>query len=421
MSVLPPYPPYESCLATPTWEQYFSEQTEGTVGWIVCAYFEGGSTTGWGTDKVGLLAEGSTQAQVETAVSAAYGNWASLYLGGSAGFVNVTEVNGVTVYEFQLQGYVYTPYGPVSTIPPMPVEGPTVNWITGQEAAACCSATYADNAAVWDMVAVEAGMLLYQMSGRQFPGLTHAHVRPMNQACGCSWASGLGPWLWLPGGYAGGYAWGGGYGAGWGWWNENGQQMGCNGLSRVRLSGYPVRQILKVTINGEVLDPDCYRLDEWRYLTRMSLPGATPDSTYIQGFWPSCQALDLNDDQPGTFSVDYLWGVPPPPLGLQAAKQMACQLYLACGDGEDCVLPAGVTKVTRQGIEVERELLADFFSNTGTGLVAVDAFLSAYNRTRAKMRAAVWSPDVQGYSRPIGNTSGDASCASLLGMNDLGI
>jgi len=414
---LPPYPPYQPCL--PAWEQYFAGQTPGSVGWIVCAYFEGGSTAGWSTDTTGLLAAGATQEDVYTAVSAQYGNWATTFQGGYARFVNVSVVNDVQVYEYELVGYVYTQYGPVSTAPPMPVLGPSVSWITGVDVAACCGVDYGSNPDVLDTVAVEASMALYQISGRQFAGLTSAHVRPMNQACNCEWAAGLGPWMWLPGPYSGGYDWGGGYGAAWGWWNEQGVQFGCNGLSRVKLAGYPVRQIRQVTINGQVLDPSCYRLDEWRYLTRMSLPGPP----YTQAFWPGCQAMDLNDDQPGTFSVDYLWGVNPPPLGAQAASQLACQIYLQCvGDATDCVLPTGVTRVDRQGITVERDIIFQWLDPTkSTGIVLIDLFMASYCRNKAKMRSAVFSPDVQQYSRPFQNTSGDSSCDSTLGMNNFGI
>lgn len=409
---LPPYPPYESCL--PANEAYFAGLPTGTVGWVVCAYFEGGSTTGWSTDQLGTLAAGSTQAEVEAAISAAYGNWATTYINGAVGFVNQTEVNGNPIYEYQLQGYVQTAYGPVSTAPPMPILGPTVNWLSGSDVAACCGIDYGSNPDVLDTVAIEAGMALYQISGRQFAGLTTAHVRPMNQACGCSWTSGLGPWFWMPAPYSGGFAWGGG----WGWFNDNGNQMGCNGLSRIKLAGYPIRQIRQVKINGEVLDPSCYRLDEWRYLTRMSLPGPP----YQQAWWPSCQALDLNDDQPGTFSIDYLWGVPPPPIGVTAAAQLACQLYMSCaGDADDCLLPVGATRVVRQGIEVDRGVLVNFLDpSKPTGLAALDTFIRAYNVSRAKMRSAIYSPDVEQYARPIGNTAGNAECDSLLGSNDFG-
>lgn len=312
---------------------------------------------------------------------------------------------------------------PPSSPPPGPFFGPSVTWITGQDVAQCCAVNYGDNPSVLDSVAYEASSFLYEYSGRLFAGMQTAHVRPMNQACGCSWASGLGPWAWGPTPYLGGYAFGGAYGGyGWGWWNASGVQIGCTGLSRVKLAGYPIRSITQVKINGEVLDPDCYRLDEYRYLTRMSIPGDDPPGTYIQAFWPGCQAMDLNDNQPGTFSVDYVWGADPPPVARRAACQLACQLYIACiGDGSGCVLPAGVTKIDRQGVSVSRQLLADYFSDTGTGLVALDTFLAGYCRSRAKMRSAVFSPDVQQYSRPFANTDGDADCTSTLGMGDWGV
>lgn len=308
--------------------------------------------------------------------------------------------------------------GPESP-PPGPFFGPVVTWITGGDVANCCGVDYGGNTSVLDAVAFEASMALYQISGRQFPAVQNAHVRPCNQACGCSWTSGLGVWWGMPAGYGGGYAWGGGGFGGWGWWNENGTQFGCQPLSRVKLAGYPIRQINQVTIGGEILDPACYRLDEWRYLTRMALPGPP----VVDAWWPSCQNMALNDDQPGTFSVDYQWGSDPPPIGRDAACQLACQLFMACGgDAADCLLPAGTTRVERQGITVERGLLTNWLNPAEpTGLVVLDTFLRAYVRNNAKMRSAIYSPDVQAYSRPFANTAGDAACYSTLGSNDFGV
>jgi hypothetical protein len=133
--------------------------------------------------------------------------------------------------------------------------------------------------------------------------------------------------------------------------------------------------------------------------------------------------MSLNDDQPGTWSVDYLWGVPPPPLGSQAAAQLACQIYLQCvGDADNCVLPLGASRVTRQGVEIDRNIIFQWLDPTkSTGIVLVDLFLAAYCRNKAKMRSAVYSPDVQAYSRPFANTAGDAACTSTLGDDDFGV
>lgn len=289
---------------------------------------------------------------------------------------------------------------PTPPRPPGPTLGPCQTWITGEDVAGCTQIEYGSNPAVFDTVAYEASMALFEISGRQFTGLCERTVRPCRQACGCFGAPsslGFGPWYWT------GSPWG--YGAAWGWYNETGDQFGCKPMSYVKLAGY-AREILEVRIDGVVMpeyDVDTgvrnWRLDKWRYLVRMDDPGNPFDTTR---FWPGCQNMSLDDDQPGTFSVQYKWGVEPPQLARSAAIEIANQLFLACG-GDVCVLPAGVTKVTRQGIEVERGLLANWFDpKKPTGLVNTDLFLKAYNPNRNRRRSAVWSPDVQQYARKVG-------------------
>lgn len=281
---------------------------------------------------------------------------------------------------------------------PGPVLGPCTSWISGADVATCCPAASAVDPDDLDVFAIEASMALFEISGRQFTGLCARTVRPQRTDCGCwpSISSGL-PYYW---------AWGLGA-AGWGWYNEDGQNhVGCNPLSVVRLAGYPVRAITSVKIDGVVLpandvhgNPN-YRLDSWRNLVRMADPGPP----YTQRFWPSCQNMDLDDTQQGTFSIGYQWGVDPPQLGRDAAAAIACQLWAACpGSGAPCSLPTGATKITRQGIEIERGLLANWLDPTkSTGIVAVDMFLHAYWQPQARRRSAVWSPDVQGFAKRVG-------------------
>lgn len=286
---------------------------------------------------------------------------------------------------------------------PGPVLGPTVAWIDAVDVAECCGVDLDSvGPALLDQVALEASMALYEISGRQFTGLCDRTVRPCRDACGC-WGSpslGLGPWTWSMA------SWGwGGNGGGWWWTNECGDRCGCGSLSTVRLAGYPVREIVEVKIDGVVLPyldggghPN-YRLDSWRDLVRMDDPGppAQPRT------WPACQQLALDSDQQGTFEVSYRWGVDPPELGRRAAAEIACQLYMSCA-GAECKLPAGTTRVVRQGVTVERSLLANWFDPTkATGLVATDLFLRAYWSDRqGRRRPAVFSPDVQPYARRVG-------------------
>jgi hypothetical protein len=282
---------------------------------------------------------------------------------------------------------------------PGPVLGPCSTWITGDDVAAVCSqAAVGTDASLLDTVAVEASMALYEISGRQFPGLCSRTVRPSRDPCSCWGPSslGVGPWFWSTNPY--------GLGGLWGWWSESGDQRGCNPLSIVRLAGYPVREIVEVKIDGAVLpavDADGnpnYRLDDWRHLVRMGDPGPP----YRQRFWPGCQNLDLDDTEAGTFSVSYLWGVDPPQLGRDAAAELACQLW-AAANGQPCKVPAGTTKMVRSGVTIERGLLANWFDPTkSTGLVHLDLFLKAYWRTRAGRRSAIWSPDVQEFAQKVG-------------------
>lgn len=290
--------------------------------------------------------------------------------------------------------------------PPMPVMGPCSQWISGADVAQCTRVDYGnDTAYVFDAVAYNASLALFEISQRQFPGLCERKVRPCRDDCGC-WMNGpisfgMGPWFWTT------VPWG--FGGAWAWYNERGDRFGCSPMSRVRLAGYPVSQILEVLIGGEELpefDPDSgarnWRLDKWRYLVRMDAPGVDGGAATPR-FWPSCQNMSLDDDQPGTFSVTYRWGTDVPQLGRDAAVELANQFFLACG-GQDCVLPTGVVRAVRQGIEVERGLLANFLDPTKpTGLVQLDSFLAAYCRgQRGGRKSALWSPDMQQFARRVG-------------------
>lgn len=290
---------------------------------------------------------------------------------------------------------------------PGPVLGPCEAWIDGTDVADCCSVVPgSEGASFFDVMALEASAALFEISGRQFPGLCTRTVRPCQDGCGC-WGSpstGLGPWAWSLASWGGS----GSAGGGWWWWNECGDRCGCGVLSRVRLAGYPVREIVEVKIDGVVLDPldadgnPNYRLDDRRNLIRMDSPGPP----VVPRRWPACQNLALDETQQGTFAVTYKWGLEPPELGRRAAAALACQLVLSCpGSGADCVLPSGATRIVRQGVEVDRGILINWFDPTkATGIVPLDMFLRAYWPDRdARRTPAVWSPDVQPFARQVGS------------------
>lgn len=282
--------------------------------------------------------------------------------------------------------------------PPGPTPGPCTPWITADDVPNCC--TIQADADALAVVAEEASVALFEISGRQFTGLCTNVVRPCRQMCDC-WggiAAGL-PWYW-----GAGSSWPAAW-AGWGgaWGNECGERCGCGQLSTVLLSGYPVREIVEVLIDGQTVDPDGYRLDGWNTLVRMADPGPP----VVDQSWPACQNLALNADQPGTFQITYRYGIDVPALGRRAACQLACQLLAACpGTPAQAsgTLPQGVVSIDRQGVKVERSLLANWFDpKKPTGLTAVDMFLRAHWAGRQQRRSAIFSPDIARFARQVGS------------------
>jgi hypothetical protein len=278
--------------------------------------------------------------------------------------------------------------GTTVTFPPIPgpeadglVKGPCTAWIDGEDVAACCSVE-SSSGVLFEDVATTAYELLFELSGRQFVGSCEQTVRPCRDNCSCfpaqrlAYASGGSRLLWT--------------GAYWGY--NGSAHCGCGCLSQVKLSGYPVQSITEVKIDGVVVEPSEYRLDEKRYLTRMN-----------DTFWPSCQDLSLPDSEEGTFSVSYVHGANPPQIAVSAAAQLACELYKECV-GEVCAMPRGATRITRQGIVIEKLAFTNwaFRERTWrTGMPLVDAFLSAYNSAGIMRRPVFWAPGRR-YARPLG-------------------
>lgn len=262
-------------------------------------------------------------------------------------------------------------------------------WIAGVDVAECCGIE-CENPSQFDEVAEVASELLYQFSGRQFPGFCERTVRPCGAGCGCPWqilSRGHIVWNWNlldPT-----------YGAGYGWWSCSGDYCGCRPLSRVLLAGY-VQEVSEVLIDGQVVDPATYRVDRHRWLVRVREHAS--DETWEH--WPGCQNMDLPETEEGTWAVTYTYGRLVPQSGKTAAAQLACELYKQCA-GEECALPQGTTRVLRQGLVVEKPSFIGWAFEKGgrsiprgwkTNIPAVDAFLNAFNPTGMIREPIIWSP-----------------------------
>lgn len=154
----------------------------------------------------------------------------------------------------------------------------------------------------------------------------------------------------------------------------------CTTLSELRLVG-PIGGIVEITVNGAVLDPSAYRVDNGNTVVR--LDGES---------WPACQDMEaaLDDTEASTLGVTYYMGFAPDDLSKFAAGLMAAEFAKAC-TGKKCRLPAGVTAITRQGMTMEVQ--AGLFPNGYTGIEGVDAWLYTVNPNALKSAPRVTSPD----------------------------
>jgi hypothetical protein len=281
---------------------------------------------------------------------------------------------------------------------PYPQFGPCSQWIDCDDVSASCDVAEAD-IPMLDAVALAASQVMFEISGRQFTGRCEHTVRPcgldVTNPCwlAAPWNGWTGwPWAWTWDGVA------------WGWYDGLGVcHCGCEAIPRVKLAGYPVTEITEVKIDGVVLAANRagtggpnYRLDKNQFLTRMR----DQDDPHIPVYWPACQDLTLNDDQAGTWSVTYMSGIEPPEAGKMAAAALACELL----PGTECKLPSGARRIVRQGITIDRiQPLAQMLLEGSTGIVAIDAFLAAYNPSKLRRRPVIWSPDGPTYAQRMGN------------------
>lgn len=247
-------------------------------------------------------------------------------------------------------------------------------WTTVEDVVACCSAAIGSDTSYAEASVIASSELLYEASGRRYPGICERTVRPCDPigcACGTQVLSRGHLVSWD------GSCWGG-------------LDCGCTPASKVKLAGR-VREIVEVKIDGVIVDPADYFVEEGRWLVRRS-----PDR------WPNCQTTSLPDTEEGTFSVDYTYGRTPPVAGQLAAQALACEVVKSCSPDVECALPNGVVRVTRQGITMERSFLVRNRDGVwATGIGELDLFLNSLNPSGIPRRGTFWSPSRRArYARP---------------------
>lgn len=162
----------------------------------------------------------------------------------------------------------------------------------------------------------------------------------------------------------------------------------CVAVCEIRLPG-EVAVVDQVLVDGVVLDPDAYRVDNGYRLVRLD-----------DACWPLCQHMEKALTEVGTFGVTYTPGVSAEanPWVQSAAGALACEYAKSSSGSSACRLPANVTRVVRQGVTMD--LATNPFPGGLTGLREVDTLIARYNPYRLTAPSLVYSPD-----RPVGRTT----------------
>lgn len=240
----------------------------------------------------------------------------------------------------------------------------------------------ADEKEMWEQAAVE---YLWRWTGGQF-GLCPTTVRPCRDDCN-SFSTFYGGLVgrnlpsqgspWTPALIAGKW-----YNLGCG---QCGDNCSCSIVQQITLPG-PVASVQEVVVDGEVMDPADYRVDNRRYLVRLD-----GDS------WPLCN--DLNSPSAsgigaeGTWEVTYTRGSPVPVGGQIAAGILASEFAKSgCGDSS-CALPKRVQSITRQDVTIGMLDTFDDIEVGHTGIWLVDSWIASVKKGPKQSR--VFSPDLR--------------------------
>jgi len=139
--------------------------------------------------------------------------------------------------------------------------------------------------------------------------------------------------------------------------------------------------VVEVVVAGVVVPPAAYIIMDSYRLVRID--GAC---------WPTC--VNYSQQDPPGFEVTYGRGTPVPQVVLDAAAQVACEAAKACAGG-DCVLPANVTSITRQGVEFDVAEVDITTDRLSSGIPEVDRVIAIYNPHRLTQRTRIYGPDVR--------------------------
>lgn len=274
---------------------------------------------------------------------------------------------GVWVYEWVGEGAVVGTALGYLTVDTLGADslrtGPCSDWCSIADVRALgpyADATALPDSALLRMIPV-ASRWLYARTGRQFPGICAATVRPSRRSIGFNAAA-------YPNA-----SWNGMFaGAMFNWGlcgcDDHPSRDGCGTVPEVLLGFTPIRQVTEVRLDGHVLAPSAYRVDDHRWLVRVD-----------GDVWPSCQDVTADPASAvNTFQVKLLHGIEPGADGVLAASVLAGELALSAS-GQTCRLPKKIQSLTRQGTTqtlLDPKALAE---NQVFGIPEIDYYVGAVN------------------------------------------
>jgi hypothetical protein len=229
-----------------------------------------------------------------------------------------------------------------------------------------------------DRWAAVASQLLWALSGRRL-GPCPVTVRPCRRTCletaplgGITWGT-ASPWIPY-------------IGLDGQWRNASvcgcQSDCSCGELCEVYLPG-PVYDVVSVNVDGQDLPPGAFRVDAPGRLVRTD-----------GQCWPDCQDMSAEPGAPDTFTVTYRWGLPLDEAATAAVSELVCHFLKGCSPGScGCKINKNLTRVTRQGMEMEMPDPTLIYAEGRTGLPLVDLWLATVNPYRLTSPSRVYSPD----------------------------
>lgn len=153
----------------------------------------------------------------------------------------------------------------------------------------------------------------------------------------------------------------------------------------------PVYDVTNVRVDGIDVPSSTYTVIDARYLTRVNdgIAGEEPRC------WPSCQDLTLTDAHPGTFSVTYRTGLTLSGLAHAAVTMLTAHFIKGCSGGCGCGVGTrqNLSRLSRQGVDLEFADPQQLFDDGRTGIELVDFFIRGANPYGLGSQMRVLSPD----------------------------